>query len=356
MKSKQIQLGALAQLVQGEPMGQTDFVVEGLASLAQAQAQHISFVNSDKYLSDAQASKAGILIVTAEMQAQLSAHQNFIVVSNPYLAFAILTHVFEKKIAKSGIEATAVIDPTAVIAASAYIGHCVVIGAHAVVGEHTVIKPHSHIDDHVVIGESCFIDANVVITGEAKLGDRVRIHSSTVIGGEGFGFAPYQGKWNRIVQLGSVRIENDVRIGSNCSVDRGALDDTILKQGVIIDNLVQIAHNVVIGENTAIAAKCGIAGSTIIGKNCTLGGAVGVAGHISIADNVTLTAMSMVTGNILETGTYSSGTGLLENSRWKRTVVRLRQLADVPLTKLVKQMDHMQAQIESIESTLKLRK
>ena len=134
------------------------------------------------------------------------------------------------------------------------------------------------------------------------------------------------------------------------------MDDTILENGVIIDNLVQIAHNVHVGENTAMAAKCGIAGSTTIGKNCIFAGGVGVVGHIKIADKVTVTGMSMVSKSISEAGSYSSGTGQFETSRWKKTVVRLRQLADVPLTKLVKQIDHMQAQIESIESTLKSRK
>jgi UDP-3-O-[3-hydroxymyristoyl] glucosamine N-acyltransferase len=170
------------------------------------------------------------------------------------------------------------------------------------------------------------------------------------------GFAPYQGKWHRIAQLGSVLIGNDVRIGSNCCIDRGALDNTILDDGVIIDNLVQIAHNVQIGQNTAIAANCAIAGSVRIGKNCIIGGGSAVAGHLNIADNVTLTGMSMVTKNISEAGTFSSGIGLFENNHWKRTVVRLRQLADVPLTQITKRLDHMQAQLESLESTLKLRK
>ena len=184
----------------------------------------------------------------------------------------------------------------------------------------------------------------------------MRIHANTVIGSEGFGFAPYAGKWHRIAQLGSVQIGNDVRIGSNCSIDRGALDDTIIEDGVIIDNLVQIAHNVHIGQNTAIAATCGIAGSTRIGKNCILGGACGVSGHLIITDNVTFTAMSMVTKNVTEAGTYSSGIGLFENSHWKKTIVRLRQLAEVPLTQLSKKLDHIHARLETIESSLKLRK
>ncbi|WP_296282458.1 UDP-3-O-(3-hydroxymyristoyl)glucosamine N-acyltransferase [uncultured Acinetobacter sp.] len=356
MRSNYFHLDELAQLVQGELIGQPDLALNGLASLEQAQANQIAFVNGDKHLNAAQNSKAGALIVTAEMQTQLSHHQNFIVVANPYLAFAILTHKFEIKITQRGIERTAQISPSAIVADDAYIGHYVVIGDDCVVGANTIIQSHVKIDDGVEIGKDCFIDSHVTLTGFAKIGDRVRIHANTVIGGEGFGFAPYQGKWNRIAQLGSVRIGNDARIGSNCSVDRGALDDTIISNGVIIDNLVQIAHNVHIGENTAIAAKCGIAGSTTIGKNCILAGAVGVVGHINITDNVTITGMSMVTKNISEAGSYSSGTGQFETNHWKRTVIRLRQLADVPLTKLVKQLDHMQTQIESIESTLKSRK
>lgn len=356
MKSTQFQLDELAQLVQGESIGQSHLSIDGLASLSQAKSHQIAFVNGEKYLEEAQNSQAGALIVTAEMRELLTQHQNFIVVKNPYLAFAILTHTFETKVLKRGIEATAQIDPSAIVADDAYIGHYVVIGEHVVIGSNTIIQSQTKIDDGVEIGNDCFIDSHVTITGQTKIANRVRIHANTVVGGEGFGFAPFQGKWNRIAQLGSVLIGNDVRIGSNCSIDRGALDDTILEEGVIIDNLVQIAHNVKIGAHTALAAKCGIAGSTTIGKNCVLAGAVGMVGHINIADNVTITGMSMVTKSISEAGSYSSGTGLLETPQWRRTVVRLRQLADVPLTKLVKKLDDMQSQIESIESTLNLRK
>ena len=244
MNPKQLRLEDLARLVQGECVGQSDLILRGLASLDQAAAHHLAFVNADKYVEQAQQSQAGALIVTAAMREHLTHHQNFIVVENPYLAFAILTHVFETKVTQRGIESTAQIDPSAVIADDAYIGHYVVIGRNVVIGSNSVIQSQTKIDDHVEIGKDCFIDSHVTITGESKLGDRVRIHANTVIGGEGFGFAPYQGKWNRIAQLGSVRISDDVRIGSNCSIDRGALDDTILEKGVIIDNLVQIAHNV----------------------------------------------------------------------------------------------------------------
>ncbi|WOE31893.1 MULTISPECIES: UDP-3-O-(3-hydroxymyristoyl)glucosamine N-acyltransferase [unclassified Acinetobacter] len=356
MSDQNLNLQYLAQVVQGQCLGQPDFLLSGLASLEHADHQQIAFVNGEKYIPHAQHSKAGALIITADLKDQLSMHQNFIIVDNPYLAFATLTHIFERKHQQTGIEATAQIHPTAMIADSAYIGHYVVIGENCVVGEHSIIKSHVTLDDFVEVGDHCFIDSHVMLTGETKIANRVRIHANTVIGGEGFGFAPYQGKWHRIAQLGSVRIGNDVRIGSNCSIDRGALDDTILEDGVIIDNLVQIAHNVKIGANTAIAAKCGIAGSTTIGKNCILAGGVGIVGHIKIADNITFTGMSMVTNNISEPGSYSSGTVLLPTPLWRRSAVRVKQLADVPLTQLVKKIDHVQAQIEHIESTLELRK
>ena len=356
MNRRSYRLEEIAHLVKGEYFGEKDFQVFNLASLEQAQNQHICFVNGDKYLSQAEASQAGAYIVTPALKQQLSSKNNFIVVDNPYLAFATLTHIFEKKITQRAISSTAKIHPSAIIADDAYIGHYVVIGENCVVGDNTIVQSHCKIDDFVEIGQQCFIDSHVTLTGAAKLGHRVRIHANTVIGSEGFGFAPYQGKWHRIAQLGSVIIGNDVRIGSNCSVDRGALNDTILEDGVIIDNLVQIAHNVKLGAHTAIAAKTAVAGSVTIGKNCIIGGGSAISGHLNIADNVTLTGMSMVTNNISESGKYSSGIGLFENQKWKRTVVRLRQLADVPLTQLVKRLDDMQSQIESLESTFKLRK
>lgn len=356
MNQKQYQLQQLAHLVQGELIGEPEFIVNGLSSLELANENNISFINGDKYLEQAQNSKAGVLIITSEFKDKLPHISNFIIVQNPYLAFATLTHAFELKKNNVGIEDTAKIHPSAIVSDTAYIGHYVVIEENCVVGDATVIESHTKLDVGVEVGKNCFIDSHVTLTGFSKIGNDVRIHANTVIGGEGFGFAPYQGTWHRIAQLGSVHIGNRVRIGSNCSIDRGALDDTILHDGVIIDNLVQIAHNVQVGENTAIAAKTGIAGSTIIGKNCIFAGACGIAGHIKIADNVTLTGMSMVTKSIFEAGTYSSGTGLFESGQWRRTIVRLRQLADVPLTKVIKRLDHIQTQIESIESTLKMRK
>lgn len=350
----QYSLAELASKINAKIIGDADKYVIGLASLQHAKAEHLSFVNGEKYLEQALQSQAGALIVNPAVLALLQEHDDiavpYLVVEQPYLAFAILTHVFDDKIQQQGIEPTAHIHPSAQIGNNVYIGHYVVIGADCRIGENSIILAHTVLGDGVVLGDDCYIESHVNITGKSQLGHRVRIHANTAIGSEGFGFAPYQGKWHRIAQLGSVRIGNDVRIGSNCSIDRGALDDTVIENGVIIDNLVQIAHNVHIGENTAIAAKTGIAGSTKIGKNCILAGDCGVVGHISIADNVTLTAQAMVTKSITQAGSYSSGTSAMETAQWKRAIVGLRQLADLPLTKIMKKLDDIQSQLNSKES------
>lgn len=353
MKKHHYQLADLAQYVNATVVGAEDAHIYGLASLTQATTEHLSFVNGEKYLEQALQSKAGALIVTEELFQLLQSRQtqelkrHYLIVQQPYAAFAILTHIFEPKHTQRGIEQTAHIHDSVMMGDNVYIGHHVVIGKDCVIGDNTIILANTVLGDGVRLGESCWIETNVTITGRSQLGDRVRIHANTSIGGEGFGFAPYQGKWQRIAQLGSVKIGHDVRIGSNCSIDRGALDDTVLENGVIIDNLVQIAHNVHIGENTAIAAKCGIAGSTKIGKNCILAGDCGVTGHITIVDNVTLTAQAMVTKSILKAGSYSSGTGLFETNQWRKAIVKLRQLADLPLTQLVKRLDDISSQLQS---------
>ena len=191
MNRRSYRLEEIAHLVKGEYFGEKDFQVFNLASLEQAQNQHICFVNGDKYLSQAEASQAGAYIVTAALKQQLSSKNNFIVVDNPYLAFATLTHIFENKIIQRGISSTAKIHPSAIIADDAYIGHYVVIGENCVVGSNTIIHAHAFIYYYFEIGKDCFIDAHVTITGAAKLKNRIRIHANTVIGGEGFGFALY---------------------------------------------------------------------------------------------------------------------------------------------------------------------
>nr|WP_227515657.1 UDP-3-O-(3-hydroxymyristoyl)glucosamine N-acyltransferase [Acinetobacter qingfengensis] len=343
-------LADICRHVQGTVHGDTEFIVEQLKSLEQAGVQDISFVNGEKYLDQAKASRAGVLIVSSDLVDQLKDQCIVLEVKSPYLAFAILTHLFAKPpYNQQGIANTAKIHPTATIGQNVTIGDFVVIGEDTQIGDNSIIHPSVFIADHVKIGHSAYIESHVTISEGTEIGDYVRIHANTSIGGEGFGFAPYQEQWHRIAQLGKVRIGNKVRIGSNCSIDRGALDDTVIDDGVIIDNLVQVAHNVQIGSHTAIAAKTGIAGSTKIGAHCIIGGACGIAGHLEITDHVHLTGMSMVTKSIDKSGLYSSGTGLFDNLNWRKAVIGFRQLTETPINKLVKQLNLLQNRIEKLE-------
>lgn len=335
--------------IQGTVYGDVQYKVEQLRSLEMASHKDISFVNGEKYLEQALASKAGVLIVPSELVDKLKDQFILIEVNSPYLAFAQLTHIFAKKSALSDIAATAKIHPSAQIGAGVAIADYVVIGANTIIGDHSQIYPNTVIDDNVIIGKHAYIESNVSIGHDTQIGEHARIHANTVIGSEGFGFAPYQGQWHRIAQLGKVRIGNNVRIGSNCSIDRGALDDTVLEDGVIVDNLVQIAHNVQIGAHTAIAATSAIAGSTKIGRHCIIGGACGISGHLTITDHVQLTGMTMVTKSISTAGVYSSGTSQLENMSWKKAVAGFRQLSNISISRLLKQVNSLQMRIETLE-------
>jgi len=239
------------------------------------------------------------------------------------------------------------IHPSAVIADDVTIGEQVSIGANV------VIESGVTLGDYVSIGAGCFIGINVSIGTNTQLWSNVSLYhnvtighhclvqANTVIGSDGFGYAPVdeQYKWHKIPQLGSVVIGDHVEIGASTTIDRGALEDTIIKDGVILDNQIQIAHNVVIGENTAMAACSVIAGSTVIGKNCTIAGLVGINGHISVADNCVFTGMSLVTKNIREAGVYSSGMPVEQNSKWRKTNARVKRLDS--LTKRVKVLEKL---------------
>ena len=343
-------LEQLSRHVQGTVHGDSQFHVSKLRSLAQATAQDIAFINGEKYLEQARQSKAGALIVSKDLMSLLQDQCHLVVVDSPYLAFAQMTHIFSDQREYTGIADTASIHPTAQLGENVAIGDYAVIGENVEIGANSCIFPHVHIGKNVSIGHSAWIESHVSIFAEATIGDQVRIHANTVIGSEGFGFAPYQGQWHRIAQLGGVRIGHQVRIGSNCSVDRGALDDTVIDDGVILDNLVQVAHNVQIGKHTAIAANTVIAGSTSIGAHCIIGGASAIAGHLTIADQVQLTGMSMVTKSIHQAGNYSSGTGLLESTAWRKAVVGFRQLSEIPINKLLKQIKVLTSRIDRLES------
>lgn len=304
-------------------------VVRGLAPLRSAKPDDLTFLSRADYAKYLPECRAAAVIVSDKLQLECSVP--LLKVKNSYLAYAQVSALFDRRPRiQPGIDASASIDPSATLDPSVAIGPRVVIGAGVSIAAGTEVNAGCVIGPNTRIGKDCLLQANVTLYHGAVLGDRVLIHGGAVIGADGFGFAPKPGGgWQKIHQLGVVRIGNDVEIGANSTIDRGAIEDTVIEDGVIIDNQVQIAHNVKIGKNTAIAACTGIAGSTTIGANCTIAGAVGIVGHLTIVDNVHITAMTLVTGSIDQPGSYSSGTHLLPTQEWRRSAVRFGQLDEM---------------------------
>ncbi|WP_151702799.1 UDP-3-O-(3-hydroxymyristoyl)glucosamine N-acyltransferase [Nitrincola alkalilacustris] len=329
----------LAAIVDGSVQGEINTVITGLATLKCAGQGHLSFFSNTRYLKDLQSSDASAVLVHADHAADV--RHAAVVVKDPYLAFAKLSALFDwRQPLVPGIAATAVVEQGARIEPSAEISH------HAVVGEGAQISAEVYIGANSVIGSGCHIgpgsriEAGVVVYPGTKIGARVIIHSGAIVGSDGFGFAPEAGTWRKIYQTGGVSIGDDVEIGAGVTIDRGALDDTVIDSGVKLDNQVHVAHNVVIGEHTAIAGCTGIAGSTKIGSHCTIAGMAGIGGHLNIVSNTHITAMTMVSKSISEPGVYSSGIGMGPHKQWKRNVIRFRQL------------DEMAKRIRTLEQSL----
>ena len=342
-------LKQLSEKVGGRVIGDASQIIAGIATLQSADATQISFLANpayQKYLSD---TNAAAVILTEDMVPNTSS--NMLVHTQPYLAYATLSHLWDEFSCESlssnttdnkpaHIHDSATVHETAVISQGVTIHAGAVIHSGVMIGEGSVIGSNCVIGVDSIIGKGTLIHASVTIYHGVTVGDACILHSGVVIGSDGFGFAPYQGKWEKIAQLGGVLIGNHVEIGANTAIDRGALDNTVIEHGVKLDNQIQIAHNVLVGENTAIAACSAIAGSTTIGKNCVIGGASGIAGHLTVTDNVHITAMTMVIKSLKEPGVYSSGTGVQPNAKWRKSIARLRQL------------DKMAARIKALEKTI----
>lgn len=323
-----VTLEQIAQYLNAELRGSADLLISGIATLQEAQEGQLSFLANaqyKKYLSNSKAS--AVLLKESDVDTYTGAA---LVVSDPYVAFARISHWFDAKPKNdSGVHATALIAKTAKVDPTASIGPGVIVEAGAVIGAGTTVGAHSIIGARSVIGDNGWIAPNVTIYHDVSIGHRVVIQAGAVIGSEGFGFANEKGTWIKIAQVGGVSIGNDVEIGANTTIDRGALSDTVIGNGVKLDNQIMIAHNVHIGDHTAMAACCGISGSTKIGKHCMIAGGVGMVGHIEVCDNVFVTGMTMVTRSIHEPGAYSSGTAMQPANEWKKSVARLRQLDDM---------------------------
>lgn len=347
MTGASLTLGEVADHLGLECRGERSRQLTGLANLALADETQLSFLANPKYKKFLDDTRAGAVILTAELAA--NARFDCLISANPYLSYARATHLFDRRPRlPAGVDGSAIVAPSAVIEEGAAIGPRCVIGERVHVGAHTQIGAGTVIGAECRIGSHCTLHANVTLYHGVTVGDACTIHSGAVIGADGFGFAPHAGGWEKIAQLGSVRIGNGVEIGANTTVDRGALEDTVIGDSVIIDNLCQIAHNVQIGEGTAIAGCVGIAGSAVIGAHCLLGGAVGVAGHIMIADGVQIQGGGRVIGSIAKAGSYNSGTGLMETGAWRKNAVRFGQLDELyrRVVELEKQLKKSQLSVE----------
>lgn len=346
---KSLRLSDIALQLGLDLHGDGQLEITGIAPLETAVAGQISFLANEKLVKSLADCNASAVIVKPELKDQVKGAA--LLSSNPYLSFASLSALFnDAPEPHRGIHPTAVIDKTARIGKNVSVAANVVIGAHSEVGDDSIIEANCVISERSFLGRGCHLHANVTLYHNVVLGDYVNVHTGTVIGSDGFGFAPTreQYKWQKIYQLGGVRIGNRVDIGANTCIDRGALADTIIHDGVIIDNLVHIAHNCEIGENTAVAGCVGMAGSSIIGKNCTFAGMVGIAGHLTIADNVHVSGMTSVTGSINQPGAYSSGTAMMPSAEWRKSAVRFTQLN--AMHDRIKKLEKILAERSSLES------
>ena len=325
MTERSYRLEDIATALGADLKGDPDVRVSGLATLQAASAGQISFLANPSYARYLRETRASAVIASPATAGD--APTNVLLLDNPYLGYARLSHWFDPaSVPAPGVHPSAVIDPSARLAAGVSVGPHVVIDAEAELGEQVVVGAGTVIGARTVIGSQSVIRPRVTLSHDVVLGQRCHILSGAVIGSDGFGFANEKGVWHRIAQLGRVVLGNDVEVGANTTIDRGALDDTVIGNGVKLDNLIQIAHNVQIGDHSAMAAMVGIAGSTRIGRHCVFGGASGVAGHLNVADQVHLTGMTLVTGDIREPGVYSSGTSADTNRQWRKNAVRFRQL------------------------------
>ncbi len=319
-------LSELALLLGADLIGNEAVEIFGIGDAALAQSGQITFVANKKYLPALAEGQASAVLLQAPLSDCTVTNQ--LIVADPYLAYAKLTLIFDDRPKTSeSIHPSAVVAPTATLGTKVKVAANCVIEDGAIVGDNTELCAGVVVGANAKLGQSCVLHANVTIAHHCILGNEVKVHSGTTIGSDGFGYAPSKADgWVKIHQLGRVVIGDQVEIGANCAIDRGAIQDTTIKNGVIIDNLVHIAHNVVIGERTAIAGCVGIAGSTTIGSGCTMGGFVAINGHLTIADNVHFNGGTVVTKSIDEAGHYASGSPMQDVRTWRRTMVRIGQL------------------------------
>lgn len=299
--------------------------VRGVGTLARAEEGQLAFLANPKYRNQLAQTLASAVVMRAEDATGFSG--TALIARDPYVAFARLSALFDPKPQRApGIHASADIDPSAIIASEVHVGAFVSIGARSRIDAGASIGPGCVIGDDCVVGAGSELSARVTLVTRVRLGQRVLVHPGAVIGADGFGLAMDDGQWLKVPQLGGVLVGDDCEIGANTTIDRGAIDDTVLEDDVHLDNQIQIGHNVHIGAHTAMAGCSAVAGSARIGRYCLIGGGAGVLGHLEVCDKAVVTAMSLVTRSIREPGEYSSGTPLMDNHSWRRNAARFKQL------------------------------
>jgi UDP-3-O-[3-hydroxymyristoyl] glucosamine N-acyltransferase len=322
-------LGSLAGLLGGELRGDPDRQVWRIATLQAAGDDAIAFLANPRYQAQLASSGAACVIVGPALADAAAARGAAIVCADPYLAYARLTQWWAaqaRRPAPVGVHASAVVEEGAHIDPAASIGPLTTVARGARIGAGAVIGAHGHVGVDAEVGEGTVLKPRVTLADGCRIGRRGIVHSGAVLGADGFGFAPTEGRWEKIEQLGAVAIGDDVEIGANTCIDRGALEDTVLEDGVKLDNLVQIAHNVRIGAHCAFAGCSGVAGSTRIGRHCTFGGGAIILGHLEIVDHVHITAATVITRSIRKPGQYSGAFPFDDNASWEKNAATLRQL------------------------------
>ena len=334
----------IAELINGRIEGDENAVVSTFSKIEEGKPGAISFLSNPKYTHFLYETQSSVVLVNEDVKLEKPVNATLIRVDNAYECVAKLLQLYESmKPQKTGIDPLAFISPKAKIGKDCYIGPFAYIGDDVEIGDHSQIYPHATIFDKAIVGNHCIIYPNVSIYHDCHIGNNVIIHSGSVIGADGFGFAPNADGYDKMPQIGIVTIEDDVEIGANTCIDRSTMGSTYIRKGAKLDNLIQVAHNAEVGENTVMAAQVGVAGSTKIGKWCMFGGQVGMAGHISIADHTTVGAQAGITNTVRESGQTIIGSPAWDARGFMKSAAIFRRLSDMyqNIQKLLKEIEEL---------------
>lgn len=338
--------GQVAELINGKVEGNKEAVITNVSKIEEGKPETLTFLANPKYTHYLYTTEAEVVIINDSFVAEQDVKATLIRVPDAYKALAQLLEMYEQsQPKKSGVEQPSFIDSSATLGDFAYVGAFAYIGENVKIGNNVQIYPQAFIGDNVAIGDNSIVYAGAKIYKHCRIGENCIIHAGAVIGSDGFGFAPDENnEYKKIAQIGNVILEDNVEVGANCALDRATMGSTIIRKGAKLDNLIQVAHNVEVGENTVLAAQAGIAGSAKIGKNCMFGGQVGIAGHISIADNTKIGAQAGVGGNIKKEGLVLMGSPVIDVKQFYKSSVIFRRLPE-----LKTQLDQLQKEIDSLK-------